>query len=57
MLNADSSTLKSESDDQSRNAAPTIPSEVACALDALGPLLTMLSTDRLGKIFFSSVTK
>ena len=31
MLNALSSTLKSESDDQSRNAAPTIPSAVAFA--------------------------
>src|SRR5437868_4730468 len=29
MLNADSSTLNSDSDDQSRNIPPTIPSEVA----------------------------
>ena len=55
MLNADSSTLKSDSDDQSRNTAPTMPSEVAWRWIPW-VLEMMLSTDRLGKIFFSSVT-
>ena len=54
MLNADSSTLKSESDDQSRKAAPTIPSEVALRW-IVRIASTMLETEALGKIFWSSV--
>ena len=56
MLNADSSTLKSESDDQSRNAR-------ADDAEAVGVVwmprhsAQMLSTDALGKSLFSSVTK
>ena len=56
MLNADSSTLNSESDDQSRNAAPIRPREVAFRRILSTPL-TMLDTDALGNTFCSSSTK
>src|SRR5581483_8354830 len=48
MLNADSSTLNRESDDQSRNAPPTIPSEVALRWIAR-ITATMLEIDAPGK--------
>ena len=56
MLKADSSTLKSDSDDQSRNAAPITPSDVAW-VRILSTPPTIPETDALGKIFFSSSTK
>ena len=56
MLNALSSTEKSESDDQSRNAAPTIPS--AAALSWIARIAFRIeSTDVLGKSRWSSRTK
>ena len=56
MLNALSSTLKSESDDQSRNAAPTMPSAVALSWIACTALSTE-SSDVLGNVRCSSRTK
>src|SRR5712691_5907411 len=56
MLNALSSTLKNESDDQSRNAPPTIPSAVAFAWIAR-TALRIESTDVRGNVFVSCFTK
>ena len=56
MLNADSRTLKKESDDQTRKAAPRIPIEVAL-LWIVRITSTMLEIEAPGKIFWSSVTK
>src|SRR5262245_42603963 len=56
MLNALSSTLKSESDDQSRNAAPRIPS--AAAFDWIARTARRIeATDVLGNVRWSSRTK
>jgi len=56
MLNALSSTLKNESDDQSRNAPPTIPSAVAFAWIARTARSSEL-IDASGNVFESSRTK
>ena len=56
MLNALSSTLKSESDDQSRNAAPTIPS-AAALLWIARTACRIESIDVLGNVRCSSRTK
>ena len=56
MLNADSSTLKSESDDQSSATPPMIPSAVEW-LWISRTVWTMLETELPGKAFFSSVTR
>ena len=56
MLKALSSTLKSDSDDQSRNAPPTIPSVAAFAW--IAPTERRIeSTDVLGNVRWSSRTK
>ncbi len=56
MLNADSSTLNSESDVQRRKAAPMIPSVVA--LDVIAPTTrTMSEIDCDGKTLCSSLTR
>ena len=54
MLNADSSTLKSESDVQTRNAAPISPSVVAFEV-IVSTTRTMSVIDCEGKRFCSSV--
>src|ERR1041384_6041976 len=56
MLNADSSTLNSESDDQRRKAPPTIPS-VAALSCTLRTSETMSPTGASGSACFSSVTR
>src|SRR5262245_54575021 len=56
MLNALSSTLKSESDDQSRNTTPTIPSAVAFRWIAR-TARRIESSDVSGNVFESSRTK
>ena len=56
MLNALSSTLKSESDDQSRNAPPTIPSAAALCLDR-SHRVRIESSEVLGNVRWSSRTK
>ena len=56
MLNADSSTLKSESDVQSRNTVPIRPSVVALEVIA-STTLTMSVIDCVGKSFCSSRTR
>src|SRR5262245_65939476 len=56
MLNALSSTLNSESDDHSRNAAPRIPS--AAAFDWIARTARRIeATDVLGNVLWSSRTK
>ena len=57
MLNALSSTLKNESDDQSRNAPPTIPSAVAFAWIARTAREDRRRPSVLGNVFVSSCTK
>ena len=57
MLNAHSSTLKSESDDQSRNAPPTIPSAVALSLDRAHRARRSSRPTCSGTIFGSSRTR
>src|SRR6266567_201455 len=56
MLKALSRTEKNESDDQSRNAPPTIPSAVAFAWIAR-TARRIVSTEVLGNVFDSSRTK
>src|SRR5919204_2973982 len=56
MLNADSSTLKSESDVHSSAAPPTTPRAAACFCTAR-MVWTMLSIELPGKARFSSVTR
>src|SRR5207247_3435206 len=56
MLNADSSTLKSESELQTRNAAPMIPS-VAALSCTLRTSVTMSLTGASGSACLSSVTR
>ena len=56
MLNALSSTLKNDSDDQSRNAPPTIPSAVAFAWIAR-TARRIESSEAFGNVFDSSRTK
>ena len=56
MLNADSSTLKSERDVQSSAAPPMIPSAVACFWIAR-TVWMMLEIELPGKARFSSVTR
>ena len=56
MLNALSRTLKNDSDDQSRNAPPTIPSAVAFAWIARTARRIELS-EVFGNVFDSSRTK
>src|SRR6476620_6754286 len=56
MLNALSSTLKNDSDDQSRNAPPTMPSVVAFAWIPR-TARKIESSDVLGNVFESSRTK
>src|SRR5215471_3409863 len=56
MLSADSSALKSESDDQSRPTAPMIPSAAALSC-TWWTSLTMLSSEVPGKACFSSRTR
>src|SRR6266566_7974983 len=56
MLKALSSTEKNESDDQRRNAQPTIPSAVAFAWIAR-TARRIVSTEVLGNVFDSSRTK
>ena len=50
MLNALSSTLKSESDDQSRNAPPTMPSAVGVRPGSRARRVRIESTDVLGNV-------
>src|SRR5581483_10105316 len=56
MLNADSSTLKSESDDQSRKKPPTTPSAVALSW-IVWTTRRIVVIEESGNAFFSSVTK
>src|SRR5579871_2292594 len=56
MLSADSSALKSESDDQRSPTPPTIPSVVAFSC-TLRTRWTMLTSDAPGNAFPSSLTK
>ena len=56
MLNADSSALKNEVDDQSRPMPPMIPS-AAALFCTRRTRLVMLSTEVPGNACFSSLTK
>ena len=56
MLNADSSTLNSDSDVQSSAAPPMIPSAVACFWIS-STVWTMLVIEVPGNARFSSVTR
>ena len=54
MLNADSSTLKSESEHQSRNEPPMMPSVAALSLHGVDRASTIWATELDGKIRCSS---
>ena len=56
MLNADSSTLNSESEVQPRKRAPITPSVAALSCTER-TTRTMLSTELVGNALFSSVTR